>query len=187
MLAELGGAVVIDADEIAHRVQSPGGTAYGDIVAEFGSGILAPDGVINRRKLAAIVFSDPERLERLNRIVHPRVRDEEVQLLEQHRGRPLVVLSVPLLLENGMQHLADRVVVVTVDEAERSKRLFARSGMAPGEVERRLAAQMPQEEKVRMAHHVIDNSGTPEQTRAQVENLLAGLGFAAGKPPDTAD
>jgi dephospho-CoA kinase len=187
MLEELGGAIVIDADEIARRVQSPGGTAYDDIVTEFGREILAPDGTIDRRKLAAIVFTDAARRERLNRIVHPRVRDEETRLLERHRERGLVVLEVPLLLENGMQHLADRVVVVTVDEAERRRRLFARSGMTPGEVERRLAAQMPQEEKVRMAHHVIDNSGTPEETRGQVLDLLAGLGIGADEGRRLAD
>jgi dephospho-CoA kinase len=178
MLEELGGAVMIDADAIAYEVQKPGGSAYGDIVAAFGREILKPDGTLDRRKLAAEVFSDPAKRERLNRIVHPRVREVELGLLDAHRGDPLVVLMVPLLLENGMQTLVDRVVVVTADDTQRRRRLWERSGMTGEEVDRRLASQMPEAEKIRHAHHLIDNGGSLEQTRLQVLALLGQLGVA---------
>lgn len=176
MFKELGGAEIIDADEIAHQVQAPGGAAYEDIVKAFGSGILAPDASIDREKLASRVFGDEQERARLNSIVHPKVRLEEIRLLHEHRSEPLVVMMVPLLLENRMQGLVDRVVVVTVDEENREKRLFERSGMTRGEVQQRLAAQMPEAEKVRMADIVIDNSGSMGNTRDQVKMILGQLG-----------
>lgn len=175
MLEELAGAVVIDADAIAHQVQAPGGSAYADIVAAFGSHILNADSTINRQKLAEEVFGDESKRRQLNSIIHPRVRDEELRLLAQFRERPLVVLMVPLLLENRMQNLVDRVVVVTVSGDERRKRLFHRSGMTSQEVDRRLSAQMPEAEKVRLADIVIDNSGTPAETFQQVRDALTAL------------
>lgn len=180
----MGGAFVIDADDIARRVQEPGGGAYDEIVRAFGPGVVRPDGALDRRALATEVFSRPERLELLNRIVHPRVREAELELLDSHRDDPLVVLNVPLLLENGMEKLVDRVVVVTVGEESRRKRLWERSRMPADEVDRRLAAQMPQDEKARRAHDVIDNDGPVEETRRQVAQLLARLGTAAGAPED---
>lgn len=184
MLHEMGGAFVIDADDIARRVQSPGGSAYDEIVRVFGPGVVRPDGALDRRALAAEVFSRPERLEQLNRIVHPRVREAELELLDSHRGDGLVVLNVPLLLENGMESLVDRVVVVTVGDQARKARLWERSRMPAEEVDRRLAAQMPQQEKVRRAHDVIDNDGPVEETRRQVRELLERLGVAPGAPHD---
>jgi dephospho-CoA kinase len=176
MMEELGGAFVVDADAIARRVQQPGGAAYGEIVAAFGKSILLQDGSIDRGRLGRVVFSDPGRLEQLNRIVHPRVREEEHRLLDAHKGDPLVVLDVPLLLENRMEPMVDRVVVVTVGDQERLERMWRRSGMEPGEVNKRLAAQMPQDEKVRRAHHVISNNGSLDDTREQVVRLLGELG-----------
>lgn len=178
ILEELAGAVVIDADAIAHQVQSPGGSAYAEIVAAFGPEILNADGTIDRRRLAAQVFGDEARRHLLNSIMHPRVRDEELRLLDEYRTHPLVVLMVPLLLENRMENLVDRVMVVTVSEAERKRRLFERSGMTPEEVDRRLAAQMPDAEKARLADVVIDNSGTLAETRRQVREALQKLGVA---------
>lgn len=179
ILEELAGAVVIDADAIAHQVQSPGGTAYADIVAAFGPEILDSDKTINRRRLGTQVFGDETKRRLLNSIMHPRVREEELRLLDEHRNFPLVVLMVPLLLENRMEDLVDRVVVVTVSEGERKRRLFERSGMTPEEVERRLAAQMPDTEKVKLADVVIDNSGTLAETRQQVQGVLTDLGIPA--------
>lgn len=172
MFKDLAGAYLIDADEIARQVQGPGGSAYEDILNAFGREILLPDGSINRRRLAEIVFSDNEKRQLLNSIVHPKVRTEEIRLLRAHHADDIVVLMVPLLLENRMQSMVDRVVVVTVDEASRRRRLFERSGMNADEVEKRLAAQMPDDVKVKLANYVIDNSGTLEETRRQVEGVL---------------
>ncbi len=177
MLEELAGAVVIDADSIAHQVQAPGGSAYADIVAAFGSDILDSDGAIDRRLLGARVFGDESKRRLLNSIIHPRVREEEIRLLSEYRERPLVVLMVPLFFENRMEGLADKSMTVTVGEAQRRQRLYERSGMTPDEVDRRLAAQMPDAEKTRLADVVIDNGGTLEQTRRQVREALGRLGI----------
>ena len=163
---------MIDADAIAHQVQAPGGPAYGEIVKAFGSAILQDDGSIDRARLALLVFGDQSKRKLLNSIVHPRVRAEELRLLEEWRHEPLVVLMVPLLLENRMQSLVDHVVVVTVDEENRRERLWKRSQMTPEEIGRRLAAQMPDAEKIRQADYVIDNSGPLDSTREQVARIV---------------
>lgn len=175
---DLGGARVIDADEIAHRLQAPGGQAYVEIVRVFGSEVLGPEQRIDRKKLASVVFSDRAKLQQLNAIVHGKVRAEEHRLLDEYRKHPLVVLMVPLLLENHAESLVDHVVVVTVDAATRLVRLVERSGMTADEVEKRLAAQMSDEEKIRRADFVIDNSGPIEATRSQVRKVLQRLGFS---------
>ena len=172
LFEELGGARVIDADAIAHQVQVPGGSAFPEIVQAFGPAILAENGSIDRGKLATLVFGDQSKRKLLNSIVHPKVRTEELRLLDEWRHEPLVVLMVPLLLENRMQHLVEKIVVVTVDEENRRKRLWERSQMTPGEIERRLAAQMPDAEKVRQADFAIDNSGSLQSTRDQVAQII---------------
>ena len=165
MLRDLVGAPIIDADAIAHEVQSPGGSAYGAVVDSFGRAILAADGTIDRQRLAAAVFADPEKRKLLNSIVHPRVREKELQLLELHRHEPVVVLMVPLLLENRMQELVDKVVVVTVDEESRCSRLAARSGMQPEEVRRRLAAHARSIPKARSRGSKASASSRPARAR----------------------
>jgi dephospho-CoA kinase len=172
MFEELGEARVIDADAIAHQVQTPGGAAYQEIHEAFGSGILCPDGTIDRRKLASIVFSDNAKRELLNSIVHPKVRMEELRLLEEYRNTPLVVLMVPLLLENRMERLADRIAVVTVTEEARLERLRKRQPISVEEIGRRLATQMPDAEKARLADFIIDNGGSLESTREQVKKII---------------
>jgi dephospho-CoA kinase len=173
LFEELGDAKVIDADAIAHQAQAPGAPAYADIVKAFGTEILGDDGSIDRSRLAALVFESRDKRELLNSIVHPRVRAEELRLLDAWRHHPLVVLMVPLLIENRMVHLVDKVVVVTVDEESRRQRLWERSAMPAGEVQRRLAAQMPEAEKVRHADFVIDNGGSIHRTREQVQSIIA--------------
>lgn len=172
MLQELGGAVVIDADAITRQLQMPGGTAYADIVRAFGPEIVAPDGTIDRARLGSLVFGDGDKLKLLNSIVHPKVRAEELRLLGENQGKPLVVLMVPLLFENKMQGLADKTLVVTVDEQTRRRRLRERDGMSDEKIARRLAAQMPDAEKAKLADYVVDNSGTLSETREQVLKVL---------------
>lgn len=175
MLKELTGAVIIDADEITYQLQSPGRAAFSEIVEAFGTEVVAPDGTLDRAKLGGIVFTDESKRQLLNSIVHPLVRQEELRLLEAHRNAPLVVLMVPLLYEAEMEQLADKVVVVTVTEEKRRERLWLRSQMQPDEVERRLRAQMTQEEKARRADFVINNSGALDNTRQQVSELIKKL------------
>ncbi len=177
MIAELSGAPVIDADEIARSVQKRGGAAFDEIVAEFGPEILGPDGEIDRLRLAQIVFSDRRKLERLQAIVHPKVRDEEIRLLEKYANQPLVVFMVPLLFENGLEKLVDAVLVVVTEDGVRRTRLKQRSGWSDSEISRRLAAQLSDAEKMRRADFVIHNSGTLAETKKQVRQVLQKLGI----------
>jgi dephospho-CoA kinase len=175
MLEEQAEARIVDADEIAREVQKPGGSAFDEIVAAFGPSVLQEDGMLDRKKLATLVFADDNKRHILNSIVHPKVRAEELRMLREYRQLPLVVLVVPLLLENRMQSLVDRIVVVTVDDASRRKRLYERSAMTDGDINRCLAAQMSDEEKVAQADFVIDNSGSLDNTRRQVDDMLLQL------------
>lgn len=170
MMRDLGHPVVC-ADELAREATAPGSPALQEIARTFGPGVLRPTGELDRAALAKIVFQDTSARRTLEAITHPRVRAREVEEIERLRPHhPLVVLDIPLLFETGAEDLCDAVAVVTVTEDARRERLAAR-GMAPEDIARRLAAQMPQEEKIRRADHLIDNSGTREATRAQAEAL----------------
>lgn len=179
------GVCVIDADEVAHEVTSPGSAGFEEVIEEFGEDLLTPEGNLNRRKLGEIVFSDKEALSKLNAIVHPLVIEKIRQMLTEIEGShhvsgkgqeehdvPCVVLDVPLLFESGMDDLCDEVWVVAVDEDTQVKRLMERDGYTFDEAVRRIKAQMPLEEKVRRAHRVLDNTGTIEETKRQVDELF---------------
>jgi len=169
------GAKIIDADAIAREVVKPGSPALKELVDLAGQEILTPEGQLDRAALAERVFQDAALRQQVQAIVHPRVREIELQQLAQWRREPLVVLNVPLLLENQMEHLVDSVVVVTVDEPTRKERLRRRDGLTDEQIEARLAAQMPQEQKIARADHIIDNSGPREQTARLVYQLIKTL------------
>ncbi len=173
MLREMG-AVVIDADEAAHAVYAPGTPGFDAVVREFGPEFVR-EGVIDRRLLGGLVFADEEARQRLNAIVHPLVRDWMAERTREafERGVEIVVQDVPLLFESGLEGLFSSVVLVWAPPEVQLDRLV-RSRRVPGERARAMiAAQMPIDEKRRRAHHVIDNSGTIEQTRTQVEEMWA--------------
>lgn len=170
------GARVIDADAIARAVVEPGTPALEEIRQHFGTEVLNPDGSLNRARMAEIVFRDPDARAKLNSIVHPRVTEvlkSEVAAYREGRGdrAPVLVLEVPLLLEAGLEYLVDEIWVVTAPEEALLKRIMARDGVCRERARRRLNAQMPQAEKIRRAHRVIDNSGTPEETRSILQKL----------------
>ncbi len=169
------GVCVIDADEVAHEVTSPGSAGFKKIIEEFGEDLLTPEGNLNRKKLGEIVFSDKEALSELNAIVHPLVIENIRQMLVKIERSPCVVLDVPLLFESGMDDLCDEVWVVAVDEDTQVKRLMERDGYNFDEAIRRVKAQMPLEEKVRRANRVLDNTGTIEETKRQVDELFEGV------------
>jgi len=169
------GAVVIDADEVARRVVEPGQPAWQDILATFGPGVLNDDRTLNRPALAARVFGDPELLQKLNRITHPRVREyieQKLAYLREQRPDAVVVLDVPLLYESGMDKMADEVWVVWVDEEVELARLMERDGLAREDALKRLRAQMPLREKARRADRVIDNTGTRQETARQTTRFF---------------
>lgn len=175
ILRELG-AIVIDADAIAREVVEPGTEAWREIVEAFGEEFLLPSGHLDRKKLARKIFQDPAARETLEAITHPRIRKRMFEEVERQRSigdscRRVIVLDIPLLFETGRPPGLDGVIVVYADEEVLLERLIARDGIPREEAELRLRAQMPLREKVRLADWVIDNNGSPEATRAQVEAL----------------
>lgn len=175
MLRELG-AEVIDADEATHAVYEPGTPGFAAVAREFGDEYVR-DGNIDRARLGRLVFNDADARRRLNAIVHPLVRewmaDRTVEAVA--RGAGVVVQDVPLLFENGLEPLFSSVLLVYVPEAVQVERLMGGRGFTEDRARAVIAAQMPIEEKRRRARHVIDNSGTREQTRTQVEKLWENL------------
>jgi dephospho-CoA kinase len=177
MLAEMG-CLLIKADDLGHEVMEPGGEAYSGIVAEFGRGILSPDGTVNRRQLASLVFSHPERLAKLNALVHPPVHARERALAEAFaREHPdgIAVTEAAILVETGSYRNYDRMIVAVCEPEQQIERAMARDHLSREEVLDRLRRQMPLEEKVKYADFVVDTSGskqnTLEQTRAVYEAL----------------
>ncbi|HEX9345187.1 MAG TPA: dephospho-CoA kinase [Candidatus Acidoferrum sp.] len=176
MLREMGFAV-LDADSLAHRLIKPGLPAYNDVLQEFGPGVVAPDGRVDRPKLSAIVFADRARLDRLNAIVHPRVAEVVFRQFEEwQRGgtRDAAFVEAALLIESGIHKKLDGLVVAWCAPEQQLKRLLAR-GLSETEARRRIAAQLPVEEKLRLATEKIDCSGSIEETRRQVEALATKL------------
>ncbi len=179
-LADLG-AETIDADRVVHALMEPGQTAWTAVRDSFGPGVMTADGRIDRRALAAIVFSDPAELLRLEALTHPAVR---VQIMAQvadaaRRGVRVVVVDAIKLFEGGLADHCDEVWVVTCDPAQQLARLMARNGFDEAEARRRIAAQPPQAEKVARADVVIDNSGTLDATNAQVDAAWRAVPAAA--------
>ena len=169
MMRELG-AEVVDADEATHAVYEPGSPGFDAVVREFGNAYV-DGGRIDRSRLGELVFRDDDARRRLNSIVHPLVRDWMAQRTAEaaERGAEVVVQDVPLLFENGLERLFSSVVLVYVPEELQVERLVSGRGFAPERARAMIAAQMPIENKRGLAHHVINNSGTREETQAQVK------------------
>ncbi|GAA2318390.1 dephospho-CoA kinase [Streptomyces caniferus] len=162
------GAVVVDADKIAREVVEPGTPGLAAVVEEFGSGVLAPDGTLDRPKLGRIVFSDPEKLKALNAIVHPLVGARSAELEASAGPDAVVVHDVPLLTENGLAPLYDLVVVVDAAPQTQLDRLVRLRGMPEDEATSRMGAQATREQRLAVADLVIDNDGPLEALEPQV-------------------
>lgn len=183
ILSELG-ATTIDADAIVHELQAPGQPMLAALADAFGDSILTADGALDRKALGAIVFRDEKARVRLGEIVHAPVIGEMMRRAKAavSRGDPLVVLDIPLLFEGrvsgrgsgALMHF-DVTVCVWVSEELQLARTMARDQCDEGEARRRMAAQLPIDRKRELADRVIDNSGTPEETRAQVVALVQKL------------
>jgi dephospho-CoA kinase len=176
MLREMG-FNVLDADRLGHTLIEAGTPGYDAIVREFGAGVIGADGQIDRKKLGAMVFQDRGKLERLNGILHPRVEQEMLrQFLEWEKGgvRDAVFVEAALLVEAGYQKNLDGLVVAWCRPEQQVERLLRR-GLSEVEARRRIAAQLPAEEKLQYATEKIDCSGSLEETRRQVEELATKL------------
>jgi dephospho-CoA kinase len=194
MLVALG-AHLVQADRIAHQLMLPGQPVYDEVVRHFGGGILNPDLSVDRAKLAEAAFGSaasaiPSRIKALNRIVHPAViRSQEEWMNEVGRQDPhsVAIVEAALILEAGAAKRFDRLIVVTSNEEQRIARFAARQKLtleaARKEVTRRMAAQLPDAEKIKAADYVIDNSGSLDQTREQVRQIWEKLRADASAKP----
>lgn len=165
------GAIVIDADQLAHEVVEPGTPGLARVVEEFGKDILQADGSLDRERLGAIVFSDPERLQRLNAIVHPLVRERTAALIDEAPADAVVVQDIPLLVENGLAPMFALVIVVEAPTEVRLQRLIHDRGMTPDQAHARLAAQATDEQRRAVADVVLVNDGTLADLAAKVDAL----------------
>lgn len=185
MLAEKG-APVIEADRVGHESYRRGSEAHRRLVEAFGPEVVAPDGEIDRRALGARVFADPEARRRLEAIVWPAMRRMMAERLAELRSQhaPVAVLEAAVLIEADWLPLVDEVWVVTVPEDVARQRLISRNGLTPKEANARIRAQLSNEERARHADLVIDNSGSLEALREQVERAWAQLEarLAASEP-----
>ena len=180
MFADLG-AHVADADIIAHELYRPGQDVYQELVKRFGREIVKPDGEIDRAKLAAAAF-DGGRVEDLNKIVHPAVIRQQDRWMRELAARDpyaVAMVEAALIFEAGVKDRFDKIMVVTCKPAQKITRFAERTGRneadARADVDRRTKAQIPDEEKARQADFVIDNSGSVEETRHQVQRIYAEL------------
>jgi len=179
------GAHVVQADQISHQLMQPGQAVYQEVVDHFGAGILDPDGSVNRARLGELAFGRPQqpsRVQELNQIVHPAViRRQEEWMSEVGRRDPhaIALVEAALILEAGMAGRFDRLVVVTCRPEQRierwAQRLKVDQETARREVARRMAAQLPDEEKIKAADYVIDNSGSLDETSRQAREIYAEL------------
>jgi dephospho-CoA kinase len=189
MFAALG-VPIVDADDIAHALMQPGEAVYHQVVRHFGKEILNPDGTINRSRLAEAAFGSlldatgnkPPRVQELNQIVHPAVIDRQEDWMDavgRRDPRAIAMVEAALIFEAGKAKRFDRLVVVTCRPEQRvqrwARRLKVDEETARQEVARRMAAQIPDEEKVKAADYVIDNSGSRDETRRRVREIYAEL------------
>lgn len=179
------GAQLLQADLLAHQLYAPGAAVYDEVVRHFGREILNEDGTIDRASLARVAF--PNRIGELNAIVHPAVikaQNEWMADVARENPHEIAVVEAALIIEAGVARDFDKIIVVTCDFEHRVERYAERARIslaaALSEVERRSAAQLPDEEKVRHADYVIENSGAVEDTERQVEEIWNKLQTVAG-------
>lgn len=169
------GAVIVDADKIAREVVEPGTPGLAAVIAEFGEDVLSADGTLDRPKLGTIVFTDPQKLQALNAIVHPLVGARSAELEAAAGPDAVVVHDVPLLTENGLAPLYDLVVVVDATPDTQLDRLVRLRGMAESEAKARMEAQATREKRLAIADLVIDNDGPLEALESQVRKVWQNL------------
>jgi len=168
---------VLAADPLGHELLEPGQAAYEEVVREFGKDVLAESGRVDRKKLGAVVFADPAKRAKLNWILHPKILDvirQWFKALDRPGGPEFAVLEAALIYEAAVNKELNRVVVCWCEPEQQLERLETR-GLTSEEARRRVAAQMPVEEKKRLADEVIDCSGSLEETERQVVRLIEKL------------
>ena len=168
------GAAVLDADQLAREVVESGSSVLKKLVEQFGTDILQQDGNLDRDRLGQMVFADVKVRAMLNQIMHPEIAKksvERLQKLQSNPDLPLIVYEAPLLFEVGAESRVDKVLVVKIDPEEQLKRLMARDRLSEEKAQQRVAAQMPQQQKLERADYIIDNSGSVAETLEQIDAL----------------
>jgi len=167
------GAAVIDADQVARKVVEPGRPAYIEVVETFGEEVLRPDRSLDRKRLGALVFGDTEARLRLNRILHPRILQEEDDLIAmaEATGARMVVIDAALMIEVGTYHRYSVIIVAFCSPATQLERIIRRDGLSLEEAQKRLASQVPVFRKLSYADFVIDTSGSHLNTLEQVRQV----------------
>lgn len=168
------GYPVVDADIAARKVVEPGMPALREITEAFGADILLEDGTLNRKKLGSLIFSDEEKRQMLNAIVHPAVREWMSRETERafNEGAAIVIMDIPLLFESKLTHMVEETVLVYVSKETQLKRLMGRDGYNEADALARIHAQMPIDEKRKLADYIIDNNGTIPETIKQISDIM---------------
>lgn len=184
MLRERG-AHIVDADVLAREVVAPGTPGLEAVARRF-PGVVSEDGTLDRARLGAQVFASEQERRALNQILHPLIQQAAVDRARElaRKGAALVIYDAPLIVENRLHERLDGLILVSVPREVQRARLMARNGLSEEEAEARIASQLPLEEKAKVATWVIDNGGSIEQTREQVERLWAdalGGGYAPAR------
>ena len=168
------GAAIINADVLAREVVEPGHQAWTEIVNTFGTAVLQPDRALDRQKLRAIIFDDPDARKKLESIIHPQVRAVAEQRIREHAaaGYAVIVYEVPLLFEGNLQEWLRPVILVACDVDTQRNRLQSRDNLSAAQAQKHIDAQMSLEAKRRLADYVIENNGSLEDLKRQVQAVL---------------
>ena len=169
---------VLDADQIAREIVLPGSEMLIQLTSVFGRGIILEDGSLDRQKLGEIVFSDPQKKETLDALMHTRILElihERILQFREEGKRKVIFIDAPLLFETGLNKSVSEIWLTDVDDETRIKRIMARDGMNREEIEKRISAQMTREEKQSLADIILDNTGDQEALYQQIEQLLKNI------------
>ena len=169
------GCHLLQADQVGHAVLAPDGEAYAAVIAQFGRGIVDPDGTIARKRLGQIVFAHPEKLAKLNALVHPAVFARQDAWFAQLPPHAIAIVEAAIMIETGSYRRYDRMILTVCRPELQIARAMERDHLTEAQVRERLARQMPESEKRKYAHYVIDTSGTPNETLEQTAQVCAQL------------
>ncbi|EPD54198.1 dephospho-CoA kinase [Paenisporosarcina sp. HGH0030] len=174
MLKEKG-YPIIDADLVARVVVEPGTVTLSDIECIFGKEVMNEDGTLNREALGQLIFHDPAKRKQLNDLMHPAIRAEMLRQRDElfESGEETLIMDIPLLFESRLQHFVDKILVVSVKEEIQLQRLMQRNSLSEEEAKARIQSQLPLSEKEKGADAVIYNNGSIEQSKVQLERILA--------------
>ena len=168
------GAHLIDFDLLARKVVEPGTPALANIIESFGNQVLQPDGSLDRKKMARIVFRNPDKRRLLERLIHPEIFkafEKQVDHIISLQPDAIIVAEVPLLVEANLQHRFDKIVLVSASAPVQRRRLLSRPGISEKQADEMLAAQLPLEEKTKAADYIVDNDTSLDATRRQVRSV----------------